>query len=595
MTRWPLLRTFLAVVGVAGALGCECFFDPTLDQCQADDDAGPEDDRCADGSCAITSPGCGGDAVERSDGETCATCDSANGAVLICGEATVAECELRFDADGERCRYCAADTGEVLFDDCFAPGPQGALACEPAPVEPGDPSSPDMACAVCRDERGVVTETRCEPASDECHAEVLGSATCRVCTRDGVVVVQDCAGAGDDRLEPDFCEAYGNDVGRCVDCWADDVLLSHRCSDTTVPVSCVENVTVDGLWCTTCVDANGIVVDQGCSPDVPAPEQCEVLSYTDQTCVVCVDQLGAITSTSCERNDCAAGEVCAEPPPCWFEYGEDGSLCRSCPADSGQIETSCIGEPTLYCEDLADATQRCTACYDLDTGVEVYRDCGGAPPPSCETVANDDGTNGCEVCYDPSTGEPIYSSCDGTSCSALGSFVLSDANGTPLTVENGPAVATCRQCAPTASGGVDDGLALSCDLLDDCGNATELMADAPCPSSVLFTVAPIQCGNPWEQGDAAAASGTLDELLGVLSWSLGSRELALVSIDHRGVLDEGACSECECQRGDRLILEVRAEDAARAASAFGAVLERCATTDDCGGGLCRLDGSCSPP
>ncbi|OGQ19387.1 MAG: hypothetical protein A2138_08030 [Deltaproteobacteria bacterium RBG_16_71_12] len=598
MAPASLLRTLLAVLGVAGALGCDCFFDPTLPQCVGEQDGGPELGPCEDGSCAVTSAGCDGTAVERNVGETCASCETADGDVVICGEPTVAECELRFDAEGEECRYCATDVGEVLFDDCFVPGAEGPLACEPAPVDPNDPASADMACAVCRDERGVVVENRCEPASDECHAEVLGDATCRVCTRDGEVVVQDCAGAGEDRLDPDYCEAYANEAGRCVDCWTGDVLLSHRCSDTTVPVSCVESVTVDGLWCRTCVDANGIVVDQMCSPDVPEPQQCEVLAYTDQTCVVCLDQFGAVTSTTCERTDCEAGAVCEPPPPCWFEYADDGSLCRSCPADAGYVETQCIGEPALYCEEQLDPTQRCTVCYDLATGVEVYRDCGGAPPPSCETLPDGEGTTACEVCYDPGTGAPIYSSCNGLSCSALGSFALVGVDGAPLYVDNAPAVASCRQCAETATTGdpVNGDVHLSCDLRDDCGNTTELLVDAPCPTSVVFEVAPQVCGNPWEaDATLGGAPGSLDELLGVLSWALSTHQLAAVALDHQGALDAGACTECGCRRGDRLLLEVRAQDAARAAEAFGAVLERCATDDDCGGGLCRLDGSCAPP
>lgn len=594
MVPASLLRTLLVLVGVAGALGCECLFDPTLPQCVVEDDAGPERQPCDDGSCAINSPGCDGTNVERSADETCASCEIAGGNVVICGAATVAECELRFDADGQECRYCATDNGEVLFDDCFVTGAQGDLACEPAPVDPNDPVAPDMACAVCRDQRGVVVENRCEPASDECHAEVLGDATCRVCTRDGVVVVQDCAGAGDDRLDPDYCEAYANDAGRCVDCWSNDVLLSHRCSDTTAPVSCVESVTVDGLWCVSCVDANGIVVDQSCSPDVPAPEQCQVLAYTEQTCVVCLDGGGGITSTTCQRNDCQPGAPCPPPPPCAFEYAADGQLCRSCPTDDGYLETQCIGESALYCEALPDPTQRCTVCYDAASGVEVYRDCGGAPPPSCELQPSTGGQAACEICYDPATGAPIYSSCDGQTCSYLGSFALANASGAPLTIENQPAVADCGQCAAQSDAGAG-AAQLSCNLLDDCGNGTQTFMDAVCPNSVLFDVAPRACGNPWEEAGYQAAPGTLDELLGVLAFALDSQGLAVVSIDHQGVIDQTACAECNCLRGDLLRLEVRAADAVRTTSAFGPVLDRCATDLDCGGGLCRLDGSCSPP
>ena len=209
-----------------------------------------------------------------------------------------------------------------------------------------------------------------------------------------------------------------------------------------------------------------------------------------------------------------------------------------------------------------------------------------------------EGTTACEVCYDPGTGAPIYSSCNGLSCSALGSFALVGVDGAPLYVDNAPAVASCRQCAETATTGdpVNGDVHLSCDLRDDCGNTTELLVDAPCPTSVVFEVAPQVCGNPWEaDATLGGAPGSLDELLGVLSWALSTHQLAAVALDHQGALDAGACTECGCRRGDRLLLEVRAQDAARAAEAFGAVLERCATDDDCGGGLCRLDGSCAPP
>lgn len=596
MSSISLLRAVVALVGVAGALGCECLLDPTLPQCVGEEDSGPDPDPCDDGRCAVTSPGCDGADVERNDGETCATCDVQGSGVVICGQATVAECELRFDAKGEECRFCPTDTGEVLYDGCLQPSAEGDLVCEPAPSGPNDPVAPEMSCSVCRDERGTVVENRCEPLSDECHDELQGDVLCRICTSGGVVVVQECQGSVDDALAPDFCEAYQDDDGRCVDCWGDGALLSHRCSVATAPVSCVESVTIDGLLCLTCVDTNGVIVEQSCSQEVPEPQQCQVLVYAEQTCVVCLDAGGGITSTVCERNECAQTGACEPPPPCLFEYASDGQLCRSCPTDAGMVETQCIGESALYCEELLDPSQRCTVCYDVDTGMEVYRDCGGAPPPWCETQpSGPDGTS-CEICYDPATGAPVYSSCDGQTCSYLGGFALTDVNGTPLYVDNGPAVAECAQCAGSANAGEPTGeLQLSCNLLNDCGNTTESFVDTVCPDSVLFDVAPRACGNPWEEAGYVAEAATLDELLGVLSWALDGHGLALVSIDHFGAVDPTGCADCNCPRGDLLRLEVRAEDAARTSDVFGPVLNRCGTNDDCGGGLCRLDGSCSPP
>lgn len=596
MAPASLLRSLVALVGVVGALGCECLFDSTLPQCRSDEDGGPALDDCADGRCAVTSPGCDGSEVERVRDQTCATCEGADGDVLICGAPTVAECELRYDANGDECRYCPTDMGEVLYDDCFAPGAQGELACEPAPAGPDDPVSPDMNCQVCRDERGAVVENRCEPISDECHEEVQGGTTCRVCTSAGQVVVQECQGNGD-TLDPDFCEVYENAAGRCVDCWSNDTLLSHRCSSSTAPVTCIESITVDQLLCLTCVDSNGVVVEQSCSPDVPEPEQCQVLYYSEQTCVVCLDGGGALTSTSCERNVCQPDVPCPPPPPCSFEYASDGQLCRTCPSDAGDLETQCIGESALYCEELTDPTQRCTVCYDVDTGFEVYRDCGGAPPPTCETVVSPGDPNQCEVCYDPATGLPIYSSCDGQTCSYLGGFALTNPNGTPLTVENRPAVADCGQCATqNGAGEVDaNGAQLSCTLLHDCDDGTQTFVDNVCPTSVLFDLAPRSCGNPWEEAGYPSSPATLDELLAVLSYALDQHQLAIVSVDQVGTPDPAACTECNCLRGDQLRVEVRAEDAVRTTSAFGDLIDRCATNDDCGGGLCRLDGSCSPP
>ena len=587
------LRTLLALVGVVGALGCECFFDPTAPQCTVEEDAGPDPRACDNGGCAVTSPGCEGADVERVRDQTCATCASTEGDVLICGAPTTAECELRYDARGEECRYCPTDNGEVLYDDCFSTGAIEDLACEPAPLGPDDPVAPDMSCTVCRDNSGNVVENRCEPVSDECHEETQGDAVCRICTREGQVVVQECQGSGSGGLAPDFCEVYENAAGRCVDCWNNDVLLSHRCSTATAPVTCVENVTVDGLWCLTCVDSNGVVVDQSCNPDVTDPGWCQVLEYSEQTCVVCLDGGGAITSTSCERNECAGANECPPPPPCSFEYAEDGQLCRACPTDAGELETRCLGDAALYCEELVDPTQRCTVCYDVDSGFEVYRDCGGAPPPTCEVVVEPGSTSECEVCYDPATGLPIYSSCDGQTCSYLGGFALSGVNGEPLTVENRPAVADCGQCAEAA--GTNEGVSLSCTLLHDCDDGTQSFVDSVCPTSVLFDLAPLACGNPWDEAGYPSAPGTLDELLAVLSFALEQHQLALVSVNHLGASDTATCDGCDCVRSDGLRVEVRAEDAARVVSAFEPVLDRCESELDCGGGLCRMDGACSPP
>lgn len=591
MAPTPLLRALVALVGVVGLVGCDCLFDPTLPQCTERQDGGPAPEECEDGRCAVTSPGCDGADVERVRDQTCATCAGPDGDVLICGTPTTAECELRYDANGEECRYCPTDTGEVLYDDCFgSAGAEGDLSCEAAPVGPDDPVAPDMTCQVCRDAYGNVVENRCEPVSDECHEEAQGDTLCRICTSAGQVVVQECLDSGGN-LAPDFCEAYENAAGRCVDCWSEDILVSHRCSSATAPVTCIESVTVDQLLCLTCVDANGVVVEQSCSPDVPEPQQCQLLEYSEQTCVVCLGADGVLTSTSCERTNCANGE-CAPPPPCSFEYDPSGQLCRTCPTDAGDLETRCLGESALVCEEILDPTQRCTACYDVDTGLEVYRDCGGAPPPSCEVVQ--DGTGGaCEVCYDPGTGQRIYSSCDGQTCSYLGGFSLAGVNGTPLTVENRPAVADCGQCA--SQPGTNDGTALSCTLLHDCDDGSQTFVDTVCPTSVVFDVAPLACGNPWQEAGFQAAPGSLDEVLAVLSYALEGHQLALVSVDQLASPDGATCSGCDCQRTDQLRLEVRAEDAARVVMAFEPVLDRCGSDTDCGGGLCRMDGACSPP
>lgn len=556
---------------------------------------------------AFATPGCDVAAIEDRAGETtCASCAIGEGATEICGDVEVARCESREDSRGEPCSFCATGQGEVFYDSCFSDDPVPFVNCESSEA-PSDATAPeragDFVCETCTDADGVVVAQRCEPRSDECHEEASGGGSCRVCTRGDDVVVRQCRQPD---IAPRSCEAYGDvqSVGRCVDCYGEgDELLSHSCVlAVDAFISCAESITPEGLACVTCFDANGAQVERSCDDATTAPQQCALLDYREQSCVVCIDERGDAAVLDCDRKGCLAGAECAPPPACTLERGPDRQVCRTCPTDSGELEQACVVETNLQCgpafNDVID--HPCVSCRDLSTGVEVYRRCdnGGdgtsSLPPTCSFAENALGEL-CEVCIDSQSNETVYASCASQTCSDLGDFALFSAAGVPLFLEGQPAVASCSKCVAALEGTtVAENFRASCSLVPDC--PVELAnPDAACEGTVTFRVRPRGCANPWERAGSVGVPDNEHELLQVLAFALES-SLALVAAQHTGGApsDPTCIDGCACDRsGPHVELVARPADAALVIELFHDVIEPCASSADCAtGGECRLDGAC---
>lgn len=593
----------LAVVGLVTTTGACC----DGDQCPAGDaDAGPP--ACEGLGCAVATPGCAVEDIASEGGAVCARCARDAGDVEICGAAEVARCEAREDSEGDPCRICATDLGEILYDSCFSDVAPEVAVCErtsanPDPIGPGGPGAQDgsdVVCETCTDASGAVVSTLCEPAHDECHEVDDGGRTCRECTRDGAVVVFACEQPD---IAPRSCEAYANELGRCIDCYDDaDELLSHSCTlAEDVFVSCSEIVTQEGLRCQACVDRNGAQVARSCEADVSELQQCALLEYTEQSCVVCVDQFHDVAFTSCESPGCESEAACLPPPACFFETSPDGALCRTCPVGgNGEVEQRCVVETNLECAGAPSvedpSAPSCLSCVDRVTQVEVYRRCDGSgAPPTCEITVNADGAT-CEVCDDPVTSEPIYATCDGQTCYALGRFAVTGPGGGGLVLDGAPAVAECSECG-VAQGLVGSaGFEASCSLRTDCGGTDLTDPSAVCDKAVVFRLAPRICDNPWELAGFSVdgQEGTSYELLVVLGYALELGNVGLVTAARVPGTEPHCTDACSCERGDVIDIAVRAEDAIATTQLFEPILRRCASNDGCeAGGTCRLDGACS--
>jgi hypothetical protein len=570
----------VGVLGLALALmGACCDGERCLEPPR--DDAGPQVCAAGEGGpgCAYATPGCDADAIRKSGDEICASCTVDADDVEICGLPEIARCEAREDSKGDPCRICATAGGEILYDSCFSDVSPEIASCErsllgPSPAEADDD---DIVCETCTDLRGAVVSTVCEPVHDECHAVQDGDRACRECTRDGAVVIYACE---QPNIEPRSCQVYGNERGRCIDCFGDeDQLLSHSCTLVgDVFVSCSEIVTQEGLRCSVCVDQNGAQVSRSCNQDIAELQQCALLDYTDQSCLVCLDQFGGVALTSCQRKGCV-GDNCAAPPACFFENVGD-ALCRTCTVEgSGALEQRCVVETNLVCASgVSDgAAGSCLSCTDRVTGLEVYKRCDGTgSPPTCFTVDDADGGR-CEVCNDPVSNETVYASCDGQTCYALGRYQLTGRLGTALRLDGSPAVAECAECARSADFSGASSFTASCSLRDDCGGTDLVDPGAACERAVLLQLAPRLCGNPWERAGYGSADGQAGayELLVVLGYALEAGGIGLISLSTSvGEADAECAGGCDCPRGDRMDALVRAQDADAAARLFESIVVR---------------------
>jgi hypothetical protein len=480
------MRSSVVLVAALLWLGTACA-DVGFAAFAGDESSGPEV-----AGAAVVTPGCDPAAIVEDGAARCATCAFASGkdggvgdATTICGAPTEAPCETRQNSVGLACQLCITADGEILYDDCFTAetGAPESLSCE---VSAG--ATPDEECRTCFDVDGSAISVGCGPRAESCIDTTVDGRTCQVCSARGVVVSSTCAAAD---LDPGLCLAYGDDEGRCVDCFdAQGVLLAHECTDALAGDSllCSQTVQPEGLVCTVCTDAQGTVVERSCESALPQPERCADLVFSEQSCLMCVDADNVVVRVECRRNDCAEAAFvcradadcpvdfacfdgtcvpasgtsgdrpappveCPLPPGCSNEIDDDGDVCRTCPRDDGVLETRCMPISRLACETLPedqlpaeDSAVRddaegapeepsqgrlCTLCRDTPSGVEVYRDCegnGAVPPPFCVDDVDVAGER-CSVCFDAVTGEVVYRSCPVDTCADMNTAALVDDNG----------------------------------------------------------------------------------------------------------------------------------------------------------------------
>jgi hypothetical protein len=404
------------------------------------------------GDCVLASDACSSDDLEtHPDGTACAQCVDGDDVIEICGDRTTVQCSQLENAFGEPCQRCVTED-MVLYDDCIlAAVPDGDVFCEQ--VEAGDvqASAPDdmgsivvddnQDCEVCYDANGSVVSTSCRPEADACETIVLDGRSCEQCTFEGQLAYLECE---DVDLDPDVCEVYEDEQGRCVDCYQNNALISHACTlgdpGAREPGYCQTYDTFDGLLCTECFDDAGQSVDFWCE-EPPSAAFCQELDFEQarQVCTVCVDEFGQVTASECLDLACLEQtedpDACINTTPCTFVQSADGQLCRECPIDNamgldeGAVERECLsgGGGELVCEEVFDFFEapgdpddpnadpvveevRCIRCYGPN-GELVHEACegmGGSPaPPTCSYEVQPDGTE-CLVCTDANTGDVIY-------------------------------------------------------------------------------------------------------------------------------------------------------------------------------------------
>ena len=536
----------------------------------------------------------------------------------ICGELRTARCFDLESPEGGTCQRCVTDAGEVLYDDCFdAPQDVANLHCEV--VLRGDPAeapttevlacssdtdcgegavcildnqAPEgrcvpltdgVECEVCTDEAGYTVREVCRPQADSCSDVVEADGrVCTECTLNGELAWRECTRPD---VDPRVCEAYGDESARCIDCYGEsDELLSHDCSFGNGGQGFCDVVAAPGgLSCRTCYDASGAVLFEECDAGQP-PMRCEELAFTDQTCVVCVDEQNAPLFTDCRLNSCSPVGDCPPPPPCEVRFTGDGALCRVCPVEgTNEVEQRCLSGGDLFCffEDSFSeppppsspddpnspppaSPDVCLVCVDAAVGSEVYRSCGGgagaAEPPVCMPSTDADGVL-CETCYDPQTGEALYSSCaepppPPDQCVDMPGLEVRGSQGQALYLPSDnvdvatPAIADCVSCAESP----DMPAFSQCFLRMSCGATDPSMPEpqpAPCVEVQTWFYEVTQCADPWGQ------SADVDGIVRMIAYLLEQHGVPAWRVSYSpGLQTPSTCEACGCLTGARLEVDV---------------------------------------
>jgi hypothetical protein len=543
-------------------------------------------------------------ARSRNGSELCAACSFGN----VCGLPEEAFCQTR-DVGGA-CSTCVLAAGVIVFDNCEQ-GSVQATRCEAGSpslfraLEGLDPN--EFACDNCFNDSGVLVSSSCTPLAESCQSRVVGTTRCEECARDGTVVTTECQLAA----PASTCVSYANEDGVCLDCFDGDVLVLHQCTPTDATIArCSATSRGDGVFCESCFAASGALIHYECEDLFDRAVGCEVLTFSDQECVVCESGDRPLV-VSCEANgcelqrcdvdaDCAPDQVCdgarCTDPGEFVDSDGDGEadafvppaqeggcsvlsscsissngeqLCRTCEGPDG-VETNCLAGTPITCqrvaastlmdggasaEDAIEGAASCLVCVERSSGTEVWTDCGvtneEVPAPTCATL---DGS--CQVCSEFTTDDPVYSNCDGVSCSGFSSVELMQPDGSVVMVNDQVAHASCATCenAPSPT-------QLTCDVLEMCDVVDPWVGASPCVESVPVEVGTQWCGNPW--GDGFTSRG--DELAAALSMGW-SNNLAVARASMTESVD--MCTSCDCTRTATLTVWVSAEDADAAARLF---------------------------
>lgn len=620
--RSSFLLTVTVVLAALWGSGC-CVVDGScLATGAAENEAlrgNPEDDATG------ATPGCLVGDITSVGGERCASCDFAD---VICGVPVEAACESRQNSAGATCQLCIAVDGSVLYDDCFISADAGleTVACESTPG-----ADADAVCSTCFDSFGNAVSSSCAPRADSCTDFIAADGRrCSNCVRDDNVVFTTCDAAD---IDPSRCEAYGNDAGRCVDCFdgAGD-LLSHACTPTDGVVRCEERVQPEGLVCTVCFDSTGLITEQRCDNGVPQFERCERLEFSEQSCSVCVDGKDTVVFVDCTANtcqgaavnagcrsdaDCATGQACfdgvcvarsgdptapevappdasCEAPACAMTINDDGAVCRTCPTSSGASETLCLTIQPLTCENLPEGSL--PPLPDESVGENFSDGAVDRPavPPQGRT---------CTLCSDRTLGIEVYRDCEGngavpppicldvatadggscsacfdavtnapvyTSCAGESCYDLSVATLTGLT---GTALTVDDTSAAAACRQCDGdaGQNVSCQLEQRCSGDLFADATAACAGTAVVTIQPLRCENSWEGWRPSRARD--DDLRGLMAFVLESHQLTVQAATSRpGGNIACAVDDCTCARGDLIDLVVADTDRAAVEAVFAALL-----------------------
>jgi hypothetical protein len=549
---------------------------------------------------------------QNSDGLACQLCIGVNGDILFddCFPSAAAarmnaQCETSDGSgDDEGCTTCFDAAGTVVLSAC---GPR-TESCVESQVD-------GVACRVCT-ANGVQVSSTCpaldlDPRSCTTYGDTEGR--CIDCfDDDGALLSHQCTATGrEDSLAcSQTVQPEGLVCTECID--AGGAVVSRSCAPALPqPQRCAE-LGFREQTCLMCVDADDVVVRVECRRNdcVSASTACRV----DADCptdFACFD--GTCVPAQGNENDDGPEAVvapCEPPPPCENLIDDAGDVCRACPSAEGTTQTLCMPASRLVCESMLESQlppependsatsgevegddtppplgRQCTLCRDAPTGVEVYRDCegnGAIAPPSCSDGI-DVGDEMCSVCSDAVTGDAVYRSCPTTTCADMVSSVLWNADGTRLVYDGPLARVTSATCEFCRSG--DAHLELErhasfeprCVVDNPCTNGSLEEADpaVPCPVTAGLTVVPRRCGVPWQgyvDAEALAGAGVHAERRGLLSFLLAA-DVFVVSIGSAAGEATEACDGCNCPRGDRLSVEVWANDLTRTAALLGDLVE----------------------